>query len=206
MKLVIATKNRGKFSEFTDLLLNTGIVLFSLKGFDNIPEIHENGTTFMENALIKAYAVLSFTGLASLADDSGLEVDALGGRPGVFSSRFGPTPEARNTKLLKELQDVDEKRRTARFVCALAFVCLDGFEWKTTGICEGYITRKPVGLGGFGYDPVFYYPPLNTTFAEISQEQKNRVSHRGRALAAFRKAVIKDGISDHIMHEKPLNQ
>ncbi|MFC1693041.1 RdgB/HAM1 family non-canonical purine NTP pyrophosphatase [Candidatus Latescibacterota bacterium] len=194
MKLVIATANRGKFSEFTAFLNNTGIDLYSLADFASMPEIIEDGSSFLENSLIKACAVSSFTGLPALADDSGLEVDALDGRPGVMSARFAPTSEERNRKLLNLLKDVDDEFRTARFVCALALVRPDDFEWTTIGICEGSITRKPVGQAGFGYDPVFYYKPLGATFAEIPKETKNRISHRGIALAAFKEAIIKNGI------------
>jgi XTP/dITP diphosphohydrolase len=194
MKLVIATSNRGKFDEFTAFLHSPGLELYSLVDFPEMPEIIEHGASFMENALIKARAVASFTGLASLADDSGLEVDALNGGPGVMSARFGPTAVARNTKLLELMKNVEDVKRTARFVCALAFVRQDGFEWTTTGICEGYITGEPAGHGGFGYDPVFFYEPLGKTFAEIPREVKNRISHRGRALEAFKKAIQNDHI------------
>lgn len=189
MKLVIATTNPGKLDEFAAILQNSGIKLSSLADFPQIPEILENGSTFLENALIKARAVTSFTGLASIADDSGLEVDALEGRPGVMSARFAPTTEERNAKLLELMKDVENDRRTARFVCALALVRPDGFEWTTTGVCEGRITRKPRGREGFGYDPVFYYEPLGKTFAEIPRGVKNGISHRGRALSAFKEAV-----------------
>ena len=194
MKLVIATANRGKISEFAAFLNNTGIDLYSLADFASIPEIVEDGSSFGENSLIKARAVSSFTGLPALADDSGLEVDALDGRPGVMSARFAPTSEERNRKLLNLLRDVDDGLRTARFVCALSLVRPDGFEWTTIGICEGSITREPAGQAGFGYDPVFYYKPLGVTFAEITKESKNRISHRGIALGAFKEAIIKNGI------------
>ena len=196
MKLVIATSNRGKLDEFAAILQNSGIKLSSLADFPDMPEIHENGSTFLENALLKARAVTSFTGLASIADDSGLEVDALEGRPGVMSARFAPTTKERNAKLLELMKDVEDERRTARFVCALALVRPDGFEWTTTGVCEGCITRKPSGREGFGYDPVFYYAPLGKTFAEIPRKVKNEISHRGQALKAFREAVKKDRITE----------
>ena len=194
MKLVIATSNRGKLSEVASYLENTGIELYSLADFPHIPEIIEDGATFLENALIKARAVSIHTGLPALADDSGLEVDALGGQPGVMSARFAPTTEARNTKLLDLIKDVEDEKRTARFVCALALVRPDGFEWTVTGTCEGRITRKPSGTSGFGYDPVFFYEPLGKTFAELPRRAKNDISHRGRALDAFRDAVHKHGI------------
>ena len=190
MKLVIATSNSSKFIEFASFLQNSNLELNSLADFPDMPEIIENGSSFLENSLIKARAVSSFTGLASLADDSGLEVDALGGQPGVMSARFAPTTEARNAKLLELLKDVEDRKRTARFRCALAFVRPDGLEWTTIGTCEGCITTEPSGHCGFGYDPLFYYEPLCATFAEISREVKNSISHRGRALAEFKKAVM----------------
>ena len=196
MKLVIATYNRGKYVEFSALLQNTGLELYSLADFPEMPEIVENGSSFLENALIKALAVSSFTGLTSLADDSGLEVDALAGKPGVMSARFAPSAEARNMKVLKLMREVNDDSRTARFVCALALVRPEGFEWTTTGNCEGLITRKPAGECGFGYDPIFYYEPLGATFAEIPSEVKNRISHRGCALEVFKKAVAEEGILD----------
>jgi len=194
VRIVIATSNPGKFMEIASFLEDTGVVPSSLEDFPGIPEIEENGATFMENALIKARAVCSYTGVASLADDSGLEVDALGGRPGVMSARFAPTTPERNEKLLELLEGVEDERRTARFVCALAFVRPDGFEWTTLGVCEGRITRKPAGAEGFGYDPLFFYEPLGKTFAELPRGLKNEISHRGRALAVFREAVLHGGI------------
>lgn len=195
MKLVIATSNPGKFSEFAAYLNDTGLELVSLADFPDMPEIIENGSSFMENALIKARAVSSFTGLISLADDSGLVVDALGGQPGIMSARFAPTTAERNAKLLELMKDVEDERRTARFICALAFARPDGFEWTVTSVCEGSITRETAGHRGFGYDPVFYYAPLGKTFAEIPREIKNRISHRGRALEALKKALYEEGIA-----------
>jgi len=194
VKLVIATSNKGKLVEVSALLANTRIECISLADFPDIPDIIENGATFLENALIKARAASNCTGLPSLTDDSGLEVDALEGRPGVMSARLAPTPEARNNKILELLKKVDDEFRTARFVCALALVHPDGFEWTTVGTCEGTITKEPLGDNGFGYDPLFYYKPLGATFAEIPREIKNSISHRGRALRAFKKAVIDEGI------------
>jgi len=192
MKLVIATSNRGKIAEFEKLLENTDISLSSLIDYPDAPEIIEDGATFLENALKKARQTSSFTGLPALADDSGLEVDALDGKPGVLSARFASTSGARNSKLLKMLDSVPvpDHLRTARFVCVLALVRRDGFEWTTTGICEGKITHEPRGDSGFGYDPVFYYEPFGKTFAEIPPELKNTVSHRGNAMQAFKEAVF----------------
>lgn len=194
MKLVIATGNKGKISEIRELLNDIPIDILSLTHFPGMPEIIEDGATFLDNALIKARFTAKFTGHPSLADDSGLEVDALSGKPGVLSARYAPTTEERNYKLLKELESVPDHLRTARFVCALALARPDGFEWSTTGTCEGSITYSVSGDGGFGYDPVFYYQPLGKTFAELSREEKNSVSHRGKALRAFKKAVLAENL------------
>ncbi|MFC1539602.1 XTP/dITP diphosphatase [Candidatus Latescibacterota bacterium] len=194
MKLVIATSNPGKIAEISDLLENTGIEFLSLVDFPEMPEIIEDGSTFLENALKKAHAASHFTGYAALADDSGIEVDALGGKPGVMSARFAETSEERIKKMLNLMKDVPDGQRTARFKCALALVKTDGTEWTTYGSCEGVITHKSSGSGGFGYDPIFFYEPLNKTFAEIPREEKNKISHRGKALETFKKAVIREGI------------
>jgi XTP/dITP diphosphohydrolase len=187
--LVIATKNRGKLAEFAEHLKGTEIELRSLADFPEMPEIEENGATFLENALIKARASCAYSGLPALADDSGLMVDALDGEPGVRSARFAPTTPERNEKLLGLMRDVPDEKRTARFVCALALVRPDGFEWTTLDTVEGMILHAPSGAGGFGYDPLFLYPPLGMTFAEIPVEEKNKISHRGKALEVFRRAV-----------------
>lgn len=194
MKLVIATSNMAKAAEISTLLENCGIEILSLADYPDMPDIIEDGSTFMENALKKARDTSTFTGLTALADDSGLEVDALDGQPGVMSARFAPTSEARIKKLLELLKDVPDELRTARFICALALVSHDDFVWTTTSRCEGMITQKPSGDSGFGYDPIFYYEPLGKTFAEIPLETKNQISHRGLALNAFKKAVVVEGI------------
>ncbi len=194
MKLVIATKNPGKLVEFAAILDSFGVELASLADYPELPDIPEDGATFVENALIKARAACVYTGFPSLADDSGLMVDALGGLPGIKSARFAPTTPERNSKLLDLLRDVPDDLRTARFVCALALVRPDGFSWTAEGVCEGLITRAPAGDGGFGYDPLFLYPPLGLTFAEIPAPDKNRISHRARALALFAHAVREERI------------
>ena len=194
MKLLIASANRGKIAELANLLKGLDITLASLDDYPDMPETVEDGATFLENALKKAEAACKYTGLPALADDSGLEVDALDGRPGVLSARFGPTSGERNRRLLVMLETVPDSLRTARFVCTLALVRQDGFTWTTTGMVEGRITREPHGDGGFGYDPVFFYEPSGKTFAELSAGQKNAVSHRGRALQTFRRAIENEGI------------
>jgi XTP/dITP diphosphohydrolase len=154
-----------------------------------IPEIVEDGATFEENALKKARTVAALCGMPSLADDSGLEVDALGGAPGIYSARYAgvAADDSRNNeKLLAELRHVSEGQRTARFVCALALCDPRGAElkhWTVRAACEGRITFEPRGANGFGYDPLFFYPPFGKTFGEIDRQMKATVSHRGKALA-----------------------
>lgn len=146
----------------------------------------ETGVTFRENALLKARSVCLQTGLAALADDSGLEVQALHGAPGVYSARYagvGATDEENCSKLLRALSGTPSSKRRARFVCALALYMPDGTCVEAQGTCSGEIGQTPIGTGGFGYDPLFYYEPLQATFAELSLEQKNAVSHRARAIA-----------------------
>ena len=164
MKLVIATRNAGKLTEIAAILDNSGLAIVSLNNYPDMPEIVEDGATFEENALKKAREVCAFTGETSLADDSGLSVDALSGAPGVQSARFAPTTSERNTRLLDIMNDIPDTNRTARFICALALVRPDGFEWTAIGACEGMIAREPSGSEGFGYDPVFYYRPVETHF------------------------------------------
>ena len=194
MNIVVATTNQGKLAEFAAFLADSPVQVTSLADYPAMPPIVEDGATFLDNALIKARTVTAQTGLPSLGDDSGLVVDALDGKPGIMSARFAPTTEERNTKLLAMLTDVPDNERTARFVCAMAFVRPDGFEWTTSGICEGIIIHESTGNDGFGYDPLFYYPPLEATFAQIPRDIKNTISHRGRALAAFSSALNLDGI------------
>ncbi len=194
-KLVIATRNPGKVAEISALLDSVDIELLSLSEFSNMPDIVEDGATFIENAMKKARETFLYTGCTALADDSGIVVDALDGQPGVHSARFADTNNARIAKMLCMLADVPDGLRTARFICALAVVMPDGEEWTTEDSCEGIITRQPSGCGGFGYDPIFLYPPLNKTFAQIPCEEKNRISHRGKAFQRFKNAVMTGEIS-----------
>ncbi len=198
MKLVIATKNAGKVEEIRELLSDIpGLEVVSLLDLppDAVPPIKETGKTFEENAYIKAYAVARATGLASLADDSGLEVDVLGGKPGVRSARFGGegiSDEERNRKLLALLENVPFEKRTARFRCCMVLVVPPEFERYTVeGVCEGYIATEPRGKHGFGYDPIFYLPSLKKTMAELPREKKNEISHRGKALRAMKDIIRK---------------
>ncbi|MBO8141774.1 MAG: RdgB/HAM1 family non-canonical purine NTP pyrophosphatase [Firmicutes bacterium] len=160
-----------------------------LSAFPGAPEVEETGSTFAENARLKAEAAARHTGLWAVADDSGLVVDALGGRPGVLSARFagpGATDEANNRLLLELLASVPPERRTARFVCAIAIAAPGGRTWVDEGVCEGLVAMAPRGDGGFGYDPLFVVAGLGKTFAELSTGEKNRISHRAKALAKAR--------------------
>lgn len=185
--LVLATKNRGKVSEFKDLFRGFDFEVKGLSDFGPIPHVIEDGQTFEDNAVKKARFTAKVLGLPAMADDSGLTVKALGGRPGVFSARYageGATDEANNIKLLEAMKGIEQ--REAAFVCIIAMAVPRGpaliYEW----ICEGLIAREISGSRGFGYDPLFYYPPLNKTFAQMSATEKNGVSHRGRAMAELR--------------------
>jgi len=184
-KLLLSTNNKDKIKELQEILNDMNISLVSLGDISNI-DIEETGTTLKENALIKARAAFKETGLPSVADDTGLEVDFLDGAPGVYSARFAgekATYDDNNKKLLKLLKDVDKEKRSARFRCVAAFVD-DNTEFAVEGVCEGLILDKMVGGRGFGYDPIFFVKEVGKTFAEMTREEKNRISHRGRA---FRK-------------------
>ena len=187
MKLILASRNPGKLRELQELLSGFGVevLLESQVGLDL--EVEETGTTFEENSLLKARAVMEAAGLAAIADDSGLEVDALNGAPGVYSARYGglDSDEARTALLLQRLEAVPDAQRTARFVSVLTACLPDGRVIQARGTCEGRITRAPLGSGGFGYDPVFLVPELGRTFAEMPAEEKNRISHRANALRQF---------------------
>ena len=192
---VIATHNRGKFSEFSGLLEGTGLKLRPLWEFPEVGPVAEDGASFRENALRKARVVGTRLGLPVLADDSGLEVDALNGRPGVHSARYAggrATDRENREKLLAELQAIPDGRRGARYVCALAVRLPDGREYLVEGECRGRIGREPKGDGGFGYDPLFFLPDLGRTMAELSAPQKNRMSHRGRAVRVFIATILPD--------------
>ncbi len=185
--LVVATGNRGKLEEFRKILPDYEIVSMREAGFSE--EIEENGTTFEENALIKARTVMEATGKTAIADDSGLMVDALGGAPGIYSARYAgenATDADLVKKLLGEMQDVPKEERGAAFVSVIAYVTPDGEEKTFRGECRGYIDFAPKGDNGFGYDPVFMVPAYGKTFAELEMEEKNVISHRGRALEIFK--------------------
>ena len=190
MKVVLASNNQKKIKEMRELLLPFGMELCTQREAGVLGEAEETGETFLENARLKARYALERTGLAAVADDSGLMVDALHGRPGVYSARYAGGDDAAGIRrLLSELDGVPEERRTARFCSAIVCLLPDGREISAEGVCEGVITAEPSGAGGFGYDPVFFVPEAEMTFAEMPPEMKNRLSHRGRAMAAFRKKL-----------------
>jgi XTP/dITP diphosphohydrolase len=188
--LVLATRNPGKVREIRDLLSGLPLAVTHLGELADPPDLAEPHDAFADNAREKALAVARATGHLALADDSGLMVDALGGAPGVRSSRFAgeaATDADRVARLLREMEGVPDLRRTARFVCALVLAGPQGQVGCWEGRAEGRILTRPRGSGGFGYDPVFYYPPARMTFAEMTPDRKNRVSHRARALQRFRR-------------------
>lgn len=182
-EIMIATSNAHKVEEFREMLEPLGIQVRSLLDLEEKVEIEETGTTFAENAMIKALSVHERLGIPVISDDSGLEVDAMDKAPGVYSARFlgYDTPyEEKNQYIMDQ---VEGKTRTARYVCAIAYVEEDGVRHVFTGVVEGEIADHARGEKGFGYDPIFYYPPYGATLAEVSEEKKNAISHRGRALA-----------------------
>lgn len=190
MELLIATNNAGKVRELEAMLAPLGVTLHTPRDFADVPEAVEDGETFEENALKKARHWLEATGLATLADDSGLMVDALGGEPGVRSARWAPTTEERNAMLLRRLREVPRERRTARFVCAAAFLAPGRRPVIERGVCEGRIHNAPRGAGGFGYDPLFWLDEHGCTMAELPAEKKNRISHRAKALGTLQPALM----------------
>ena len=185
MEIVVATKNINKVLEIREILKDTDYDIYSMKEAGIDADIEEIGSTFEENALIKARFVGKITGEISIADDSGLEVDYLGKQPGIFSARFGGTETSyteKNAMILEKLVGVPFEKRTARFVCAMAAVFKDGEEIVIKRTIEGYIGYEEKGENGFGYDPIFYVPEYDKTTAEMDIQLKNRISHRGKAL------------------------
>jgi XTP/dITP diphosphohydrolase len=192
--VVIATKNAGKVREFASLFEKYDLQVKSLHDFPYIEEVEETGTTFEENAILKADSLCKQLGEIVIADDSGLMIDALNGKPGVHSARFAgeqKDDQANIQKVLEELKDVDETKRTARFYCALAVAFPE--EDKQTvivnGTCEGKIIDQPRGENGFGYDPIFYIEEMKNTMAELTKEEKNKISHRARALRKLEEKI-----------------
>ena len=191
--LVLATANRAKARELRALLGDIPYRILDLTEFPSVALPPEGAASYAENALVKARAVAAATGMPALADDSGIEVDALGGRPGVLSARYGGEglgDADRCRVMLGELRDVPPARRAARYRCVVALAAPGGREATAEGVVEGVLLTEPRGAGGFGYDPLFYYPPLGATFAELPPEAKDAVSHRGRAMAQARRLLL----------------
>ncbi len=195
-RIVFATGNAGKMKEIRMILADIGYEIVSMKEAGIFVDIQENGSTYEGNALIKARAVAAESvGDIVLADDSGLEIDSLGGEPGVYSARYmgEDTPySVKNANLIERLNGVPDEKRTARFVCAIAAVLPDGRELTTRAAIEGRIGYEEKGSGGFGYDPIFYVPELHKTTAELTGEEKNLVSHRGKALELMKEELKKN--------------
>ncbi|MGH7775055.1 MAG: XTP/dITP diphosphatase [Candidatus Binatia bacterium] len=195
VQLLVATSNSGKLAEVKAALKYLPIKIIPLTSLGMWPKVVEDGKTFEENSLKKARTLADFSGYVTLADDSGLEVEALGGAPGILSARYGGenADDLRNNeKLLKDLAGVSQEKREARFVCVLALCSPSAGgrkEWLFRGECEGWITFAPKGANGFGYDPIFFYPSFGKTFGEVDRETKGRVSHRGQALRKLAEAL-----------------
>jgi len=185
--LVLATSNKGKTSEIRDLLKDFPVNIKNLDDFGQLPEVEEDGDTFDENAYKKSSFTARILGLPALSDDSGLLVEALGGAPGIHSARYAgenATDEQKRVKLLHEMEGITDRK--AAFECVISISVPTGYALTYEARCEGLIASEPAGSNGFGYDPVFYYPPLKKTFAEITMGEKSHVSHRGKALRELR--------------------
>ena len=189
MKVVLASKNKHKLIEISKITEKFDIELAMESDLGVDIDVEETGTTFEENSFLKANAVMQATGLPALADDSGIAVDALNGEPGVYSARYGFDESlddwGRLQLLLKNTEQVPDGQRQAQFVCVITLVMPDGQTIQARGEVHGELLRAPAGEGGFGYDPIFYYPPYGKTLAEVTPEEKNQVSHRAKALQAF---------------------
>ena len=193
MKIVFASGNEGKVREIREMLEGMGIELVSLSNYTHVPEIVEDGKSFLENALKKAKIISEFTGETVLADDSGLQVDVLGGEPGIYSSRYAgesATDEENNAALLAKLKNIPQEKRTAFFRCVLVLYRRDGSYDYFEGKWSGQIIDERRGNNGFGYDPIFLVPELNKTAAELPAEIKNKISHRGQAFVLLRKKLV----------------
>ena len=200
MKVILASKNKHKLEEISKITEKFGfeLILQSQLGVDI--DVEETGTTFEENSLIKAEAVMKATGMAAMADDSGICVEALNGEPGVYSARYGFDDTlddwGRLQLLLKNMEAVPDGKRQAKFVCVITMVTPEGETIQARGEIHGELLREPHGENGFGYDPIFYYPPFGMTTAEMSSEDKNQVSHRANALKIFNEKLKEAGYAD----------
>ena len=189
-RIILASNNKDKIKEVKEIL--TGYDIISIKEAGINVDVEENGTTFEENALIKARAIMKLTGEVTMADDSGLEIDYLNKEPGIYSARYmgEDTPySVKNKSIIDRLDGVEDDKRTARFVCAIAAVFPDGTVRTTRGTIEGIIAHEPMGENGFGYDPIVYVPEFGRTTAQLTADEKNKVSHRGKALAEMKKYI-----------------
>jgi len=196
-KVIFATGNEGKMREIRMILSDVEIEVLSLKDAGIVLDVEENGSSFAENALIKARACALQTSYPVLADDSGLEVDYLNKEPGIYSARYmgeDTSYHIKNQNIIDRLAGVEDEKRTARFVCAIAAVFPGQQEWVTEGVIEGRIGYEEKGNGGFGYDPIFYVPEFGCTSAEMNAEQKNATSHRGKALEKMKDVLLSAGI------------
>ena len=194
-KIIFATGNQGKIREIKQIMADMDVEILSMKEAGIFMDIEENGTTFEENALIKARAIAKEAGALVLADDSGLEIDYLDKAPGVLSARYlgeDTSYDVKNTHILGLLKDVKGKDRSARFVCSIAAVFPDGREFTTYATIEGEIAHKIEGENGFGYDPIFFVPEFGKTTAQLSSEEKNKISHRGKALTMMKEILNKE--------------
>jgi XTP/dITP diphosphohydrolase len=201
VRLLVATRNQGKLREYQELLAGLPVELTYLDGEGIVEEVEETGNTFAENAVLKAQRYALISGLLTLADDSGLEVDALGGEPGVHSARYagaGATDEDRYRLLLEKMRDVPPDERSARFRCVIAVAEPKGGTYTAEGVCEGEIGFGPQGDFGFGYDPVFWLRGRGRTMAQLPPEEKNRISHRARAAQAMRPVLERLVGRDHV--------
>ncbi len=190
-RIILATKNNGKIREVKAMLEDLNIEILSLNDYKNLPEVKEDGKSFSENAIKKAKIVSEHTGEMVLSDDSGLEVEYLGGEPGVYSARYSgddATDSSNIKKLLERLEGASIEERNASFRCVLVFYRPDGKYWVFEGSLHGIINDKPVGNGGFGYDPIFFIPELGLTVAQLPPDMKNKISHRAQAVDKFKEA------------------
>lgn len=206
MDIVLATHNLHKVEEIRSAVGDLPVTWMTLEDFPHVGEIEETGSTLLENSLLKARTVYTITGLPALADDTGLEVDALDGAPGVHSARWAGENAAFEdnvNKLLNEMQTVEKNNRTARFRSVISLVDGTTEEW-VEGMAEGRITEEPQGSGGFGYDPIFFLPEIGKTFAELSLDEKNKISHRGAALKKLRH-LIENRLANQPQHREDVS-
>lgn len=193
--IILATNNKSKVKEISEMMSGSDITFESLADAGINVEVEETGTTFEENALLKAREICKLSGKPTISDDSGLEIDALDGAPGIYSSRFmgeDTSYDIKNNALIEKLENVADPDKTARFRCCMALVLPDGREFVTEGAMEGIIAREPKGINGFGYDPILFIPEYNRTSAELSSEEKNNISHRGEALRKMIEVIKKE--------------